>query len=255
MSAAPATTAATWEAAITSAHPAQLDHLSQRLWVMHGQGELTDEEASWLSDLIKSRRPVRSVPPTSSIPVGRAIRTSHFVPRRRQASPDREASRNRRTELGASGALPNGLRAGFTLSELAVLTVIAGEVKRRGICDLPIDQMAAQAGVCRTSVQNALHEGRRRGLIKITYRPRRGAKSLPNLVEIISPEWRAWIKRGAMAHRPTGSKTFSASKNLNPTKIREGRKERKTAFEEGGGGDRSRYRTGATSNGSGSHAL
>ncbi|WGD31889.1 hypothetical protein AncyloWKF20_08735 [Ancylobacter sp. WKF20] len=126
--------------------------------------------------------------------------------------------------------MPDKLRGCFTEAERAVLAVLAGEVKHRGVCDLPIDKIAALAGVCRTSVQNALHEARRLGLIKVTYRPRRGAKSLPNMIEIVSAEWLAWLKRGPTAHKPTGSKSVARSKILNPTKIIEGEE----AFNKGG---------------------
>jgi hypothetical protein len=86
-----------------------------------------------------------------------------------------------------------------------VLCVLAGEVKHHGICDLPIDRIAALAGVCRTTTQTALHEARRLAHIKITERPQRGRKSLTNLVQILSPDWLAWIRRGPSAHRPIGS--------------------------------------------------
>ncbi len=109
----------------------------------------------------------------------------------------------------------------FTESESAVLAIIAGEVKHHGTCELPIDQIAALAGVCRTSVQNALHEARRLGLIRIAHRPQRGRKHLPNMVEILSPEWRTWLKRGPTAHRPIGSKSSAQVKNLSPTKSTE----------------------------------
>jgi hypothetical protein len=75
----------------------------------------------------------------------------------------------------------------------AVLCIVAGEIKHRGLCDLPIDKIAALAGVCRTTVQTTIHEARRLGHIKITERPIPGRKHLPNVVEIASAEWPAWI--------------------------------------------------------------
>src|SRR5262249_14702880 len=87
-----------------------------------------------------------------------------------------------------------------------------------GMCDLPIDKIAALAGVCRTTVQTTLHEARRLSHIKITERPRPGRKSLTNVVEITSPEWLAWIKRGPTAHRPTTIGSNSV-KTASPTKI------------------------------------
>jgi hypothetical protein len=70
----------------------------------------------------------------------------------------------------------------------AVLCIVAGEIKHRGLCDLPIDKIAALAGVCRTAVQTTIHEARRLGHIKITERPIPGRKHLPNVVEIASAE-------------------------------------------------------------------
>lgn len=127
--------------------------------------------------------------------------------------------------LGGSSALPDNLRCFYTEGQRAVLCIIAGEVKRQGVCDMPIDKIAALAGVCRTTVQNALHEARRLGHVKITERPQRGRKSLTNLVEIISPEWRAWIKRGPSAARLIGSKPV----NLVSTTRSKEEKERRAA--------------------------
>jgi hypothetical protein len=118
--------------------------------------------------------------------------------------------------LGGSSAIPDGLRHHYPEGLRAVLCIVAREVKRRGICDLPIDKIAALAGVCRTTVQTAMHDARRLGHIGITERPQPGRKSLPNVVEIVSPEWRAWIRRGPSSARPIGSiplKMMSTTKN------------------------------------------
>jgi hypothetical protein len=140
-----------------------------------------------------------------------------FPPRHHPRSPDRKASRERRRILGGSNDMPPNIRKDYTEGERAVLTIIAGEVKHHGVCDLPIDQIAALAGVCRSTVQNTLHKARDddHPHIKVTLRRRPGRKNLPNLIEIISPEWRAWLKRGPTAHRPIGSKT---PKMVSPTK-------------------------------------
>ena len=144
----------------------------------------------------------------ASLPVKR-VKASRFVPRQRQRSPDRRASRDRRRRLGGSSALPDTLRSYYTEGQRSVLCIIAGEIKRHGVCDLPIDQMAALAGVCRTTVQTTLHEGRRLGHLKITERPIRGRKSLTNLVQIVSKDWLTWVTRAPSAHRPIGSKTVN----------------------------------------------
>lgn len=185
-----------------------LDNIARAVWHDWGKGTFTDDEATFLTDAI-NRRPVTFHRPSGggagpSKPIGRLLGRigSWFTPRRPQRSKDREASRHRRRMLGGSGVLPDHLRHHYTEGERAVLCIVAGEVKHHGICDLPIDKIAALAGVCRTMVQNTMHEARRLGHIKITERPQPGRKNLLNVVEIISPEWRAWMRRGPSAHRP-----------------------------------------------------
>ena len=63
-----------------------------------------------------------------------------------------------------SGVVPAKIAASFTPGELAVLSVIGRQCQRGGTCSLPIDAIAALAGVSRTSVQNALRQARRLGL-------------------------------------------------------------------------------------------
>lgn len=147
-------------------------------------------------------------------------------PRQRPRSPDRKASRDRRRRLGGSSALPDTLRQFYTEGQRAVLCIVAGEVKHHGVCNLPIGKIAALAGVGQTTVQTALHIAWRGcAHIKITHRPRRGQKSLTNIVEITSPEWLTWIKRGPSAHKP--DRVQNAEK-ANPTKSQ--------VIDDGGGG-------------------
>jgi hypothetical protein len=166
-------------------------------------------------------------------PVGRlnARLGSRFTPRQRPrlSDPQRKAARERRRVLGGSGVMPSNLRCHYTLGQMAVLCIVAGEIKHHGICDLPIDKIAALAGVCRTTVQTTMHEARRLGHIKITERPVPGRKSLPNVVEIISREWRTWIKRGPTAHRPIGSKWVNlVSTTKNTVRQKEASEEEKS---------------------------
>jgi hypothetical protein len=146
-----------------------------------------------------------TIPTKPAAAPGQQFKGSRCIPRQRPRSVDRQASRDRRRRLGGSSALPDTLRHFYTEGQRAVLCVIAGEIKHHGCCDLPIDKIAALAGVCRTTVQTALHEARRLGHIKITERPIRGRKSLTNLIHVISKEWRTWMARGPSAHRPIGS--------------------------------------------------
>jgi hypothetical protein len=111
--------------------------------------------------------------------------------------------------------LPDSLRQHYTEGQRSVLCIVAGEIKRHGVCDFPIDKIAALAGVCRTTVQTTLRAARQLGHMKVTERPRPGRKNLPNVIEIISPAWRRWIRRGPSAARLIGSNSV---KMLNPTK-------------------------------------
>jgi hypothetical protein len=201
----------------------EIDGIVRGIWAAYGNAEFGDEEAAFLQDAANNRRPMgraaSSVPGVVTMkPVGklRSRLGSRFTPRQRQRSPDRQASRDRRRRLGGSSALPDTLRHHYTEGQRAVLCIIAGEIKHHGVCDLPIDKIAALAGVCRTTVQTTLHEARRLHHIRITERPVPGRKHLPNLIEIASAEWRTWLKRGPSAHRPIGSKTvnlMSTTKN------------------------------------------
>ena len=199
--------------------PNQLEEMGRQLWKHYGAGSVGDGEATYLSNIIESRRPLgRRMAPGHAKPIGKITGRlySRFTSRQRHRSPVRKASRDRRRMLGGSSALPDNLRHHYTEGQRSVLCIVAGEVKRHGVCDLPIDMIAALAGVCRTTVQTAMHEARLRGVIKITERPQRGLKSLPNVVEIISSEWRAWVRRSPSAASRIGSnslKLVSTTKN------------------------------------------
>ena len=203
--------------------PDQLHETARLLWKAYGAGEVSDDESNYLQSLINRRRPLRHTA-LHAKPAGRFAGRlcGRFTPRQKQRSRDRKASRERRRMLGGSSALPDNLRHHYTEGQRSVLCIVAGEVKRSGVCDFPIDKIAALAGVCRTTVQTTLHEARRFGHIKITERPRPGRKNLPNIVEIISQEWRTWIRRGPSAARRIGS---NSAKMVNSTKNTDLRKE------------------------------
>jgi hypothetical protein len=183
-------------------NPDQLHAITRLLWERYGAGQLNDYEASYIASCIERRRPVSQLTKANKFTV-LSFRSSRFISRQRPRSPNRQASRDRRRMLGGSSALPPNLRSLFTEGQRAVLCVVYDEIRDHGYCDKPNDWIAARAGVCRTTVQTAMHEGRRVGLLKITERPQPGRKNLPNLVEVVSAEWIAWIKRGPKAHVPS----------------------------------------------------
>lgn len=185
----------------------QLDETAGLLWSSYGNGQLDDLGASYLCACIEARRAPRA-PVAVSMPAKlRARISTRFPARRYQASPNRQASRERRRLLGGSGALPSNLRHHYTEGQRSVLCVIAGEVKRQGACDLPIDQIGALAGVCRTTVQDTIRLARRLCHLRVTERPQHSRKHLTNVVEIAIAEWRAWLKRAPSAAREVGFKT------------------------------------------------
>src|SRR5207253_2796912 len=108
--------------------------------------------------------------------------------------------------------------------ERAVLCIVSGEVKRQGVCDWPIDRIAAMAGVSRTTVQNALREAQRQLHVRIQHRPVPGRKSQTNVVYVIDREWRSWIRIGPSMARSIGFKTVNPTKNIDRKKEATGKK-------------------------------
>src|SRR5262245_36933316 len=92
--------------------PDQLDEIARLLWMDPGNGRITDDEALYLDQCIRARRPVRR--PMAKPVTALRGRISIFPVRRYQYSPDRTASRHRRRILGGSSALPDGLRHYYT---------------------------------------------------------------------------------------------------------------------------------------------
>jgi hypothetical protein len=121
---------------------------------------------------------------------------SAFPKRRTQRSPNKQRNIERRRRLAASGPLPPQLAAHFTTGEFAVLRIVGDEVRQHGACALYIDAIAARAGVCRTTAQNAIREVRALGLVTVEERRRRGQPSLTNIVRVISSAWLAWLRIG-----------------------------------------------------------
>lgn len=87
--------------------------------------------------------------------------------------------------------MPPDVRIRYTEGEASALTIIAREIQHHGLCDLPIDKIAALAGVSRTTVQNAIREAVRRGHVTVERRPVKGRKNLPTSSASCRPSgWR-----------------------------------------------------------------
>lgn len=185
------------EAAGAAPNSSALDEIARKLWIAHGESQLSDPEASAISEAIQARRRAFAAREGFRRPGGAKAASGRPWPARRPPrSPDRQASLERRRRQEASGAMPPRLAAKFTVGEKAVLAVIGWTCQRMQVCVLPIDAIAALAGVCPRLTQNALRLAEQLGLIHIRERRIPGQKSLTNVVTVASKEWRAWLERG-----------------------------------------------------------
>ncbi|MCJ2102794.1 helix-turn-helix domain-containing protein, partial [Methylobacterium sp. E-046] len=124
---------------VEAAPRAALPAVTAALWRAYGDGKVTEAEAEALSGLIEARtdasamRRLSPAAPTSSNPSGISPTQDRAgSPRRAVGSrPRTDASMERRRRWAASGRLPPGLAARFTLAEQAVLALVAAETARR----------------------------------------------------------------------------------------------------------------------------
>ncbi len=182
--------------AINHASLAGCDQLARDLWKGFGAGVIPDDQAEALSGALEGRRRVLRGEAGSYARKLERPSASIFPPRRVQVSPDRRKSIERRRRLAASGPMPPALAAQFTTGELASLRVVADEIVARGVCSLTLGEIAARAGVCRSTARNAVRAAARAGLVTIEERRRPGRVNLPNLIRITSREWRVWLEHG-----------------------------------------------------------
>ena len=199
---------------------ATLDGFSRSVWTDHAAGKIDDAGAQALAEAIHARRrEVRGIdmvaqraPHVAALAKGQG-RLSHFPPKRKpQRSPDRRASIERRRTLAASGPMPPRLASQFTTGELAVLRLVADEVRTKRHCTLTLGELAARAGVGITTARNALHEAAGHGYLTIEERRRDKRPNLSNVVRVVSREWLTWIARGPkISNAGRGNANASAS--------------------------------------------
>jgi hypothetical protein len=219
MSALSAGAAALYNRINAASSPDQLGELLTEIWRIHWPRDLSDSDAQFLVETIEKRKPGRGSVSAKPLAALRGRVSSRLTPRRcrrRLTKQQRTERRLRKRTLGGSSSMPDTMRYHYTEGERAVGCVVAGEIKRCGECTLSIGEIADRAGVGRTTVQNWQHEARRLGHINIRHRPQRGAKSLTNVITIVSAEWLAWIKRALSATR--AQNRVQMSKNVSTTK-------------------------------------
>lgn len=211
------------KAAIAAATFTQLDDIAKAVW--GGYGTLFDDgTAQTLGDAIEARRRALA-PSTREIPHKPATgRPGSMRPCR---SPDRQRSIARRRQLAASGGVPGSIAVNFTQGELAVLTVIAREIRRstplvreRSSAGFSwcMDRIAAVAGVSRTTARNALRQAQALGLIVVEERRRNRWRSDTNVITIISREWTSWLRLGGGCKNPTTTNNKNIILGVSPSR-------------------------------------
>lgn len=204
-------------AAIDAAHAtADLDLLARSLWAAVGNGIVGDADAQDLATALEARRAVLRAPSscrTGRTPVVAPRPTTLFARARAQVPPDRRKSLERRRRLAVSGVMPPAQAAHFTTGELAVMRIVADEVRDHGTCRRTYAELAARAGVGRSTARNAIRAAARLKLVSVVERRRPGRKSLPNVVAVISLEWSVWIGRKA-GTAPTSTSALIGGKKL-----------------------------------------
>ncbi|BAQ50386.1 hypothetical protein [Methylobacterium aquaticum] len=200
--------------AIARAHPSTLEDLRAKLAAACAAGSIGWEIGNDLDDAIEARMKARrpEAPAPAGFSLGAAIATTaravhRFERQRRQASPDKARSRERRRGLGGSSAMSEPMSRRYTEGQRAVLFIVGQEIAQRGVCALSIGEIAARAGVCHRHAQTTLRLAEGDGLITITERPRKGQKHQTNLVRVLSKEWAVWLARW----RPTGCRPLPAT--------------------------------------------
>jgi hypothetical protein len=134
--------------------------------------------------------------------------------RREPRSPDKVASQRRRRSIAGAGWLPPALASYFSTGLQAVLSVIAREYLANGSCSLCNDRIAAHAGVCATTVKNAVREAIRLGLLVRQVRPRLGQKHDTSILMIVSSEWLTWLRYHPMSEGGGGKKVPTTKQDI-----------------------------------------
>ncbi len=177
--------------AIMAAPRSGLDAMAKAVWQAYGADALSEAEASELCELVASRRVIPQTAPTQPRrPVGSRPRSS--------------ASTERRRTWTGSGWLPPAIAARFTMGEAAAIGVIVAEIAKSGRCELYIGAIAGRAGVCATTVRNALRQARTLGLLHVEARRVARDRCLANVVTIVSRELELWVRTRARVERQGG---------------------------------------------------
>jgi hypothetical protein len=198
------------DAAVTAKNTHAVDEVARLTWRAHAEGQLDDADAVAVSEALQVRR--KAFGAGQGLPARKPIVAALRPTRRPPRSPDRQRSLERRRRQAMSGVVPAKIAASFTTGENAVLTIVARQCQQGGACTLPIDAIAALAGVARTTVKRALRQARLVGLLLVRERRIPGRKSLTNIITIVSKEWLGWLKiRGGQMRTTTRDDLFNSA--------------------------------------------
>ena len=118
--------------AITATPRVRLAELAAAVWKGFACGAIAEDDAQALADEIHARKAIPPTPAAPRKPVGSRPRSPAHMERRRRWT--------------GSGWLPPQIAARFTMAETAVLSAIAAEVARRGLCRLTVGHIAMLTG-------------------------------------------------------------------------------------------------------------
>lgn len=102
----------------------------------------------------------------------------------------------RQRSLAGSCAVPAAVGVNFPQAQTAVLSVIANEVRRHGVCALAVDSIADLAGCGCTTVQTACRRAVQLGYLSVTRQHGKGGTDVPNAIRLIDA---GWAKRAALS--------------------------------------------------------
>jgi hypothetical protein len=158
-------------------------------------GRITEAQyealAAQLDQLARPPAPMHPTPgPALERRPGHAPAARLPFPRRPQRCQDPE----KRRRWAASGFLPPKVAASFSAGEQAALAVVGSWCSIHGTFAWSHARLAAVAGVSVTTARNALRHARRLGLIACGERRASPYRHRPNVVQVISREWSAWLR-------------------------------------------------------------